>query len=84
MVALRRKPLALIPNCRTLETRLAPSGNFLSHGLADVTSEVKRLEKHHPAEHSTGHMAPTGHEHGHAPVAHGHHVMAGTMIPATN
>ncbi len=49
----RRLTSVFAPTCSALETRLAPSGNFLSHGLADVSREVNHLEHHHQADHTT-------------------------------
>ena len=66
----RRSTVAFSPACQTLDTRLAPSGNFLTHGFADVTREVKSLEHHHTAEHSTAtgelhrqHVVAVHHDH---------------------
>lgn len=79
MAARRRTPLAFAPDCRGLETRLAPSGNFLSHGLAEASREVKHLEHHRHAEHAAGHNpAPAAGQ-----PAHGHHAHSAPMIPAT-
>lgn len=70
MAARRRKSFALIPDCRTLETRLAPSGNFLSHGMASLADAAKHVEHHRPAEHAPATTTESGHHHH---VAH-HHV----------
>ena len=40
-MAQRRKQFVLTPQYHALETRLALSGNFLSHGFADISREFK-------------------------------------------
>ena len=74
MAAQRRKSGSLVPQCSTLETRLAPSGNFLSHGYADVVREVRSTEHHHHADHSTTRGETVL---GHDMPVHYHHEVAG-------
>ena len=54
-MAVRRPSVAFLPTCQTVESRLAPSGNFLSHGFAAISQEAGRLEHHHHAEHEVIH-----------------------------
>ena len=53
MAAHRRKMLSLVPACTVMEARLALSGNFLSHGVADLARVADHLDHHRSAEHST-------------------------------
>ena len=75
MATLRRQTV-FSPSCLTLDARLAPSGNFLSHGLADVTREVHRLEHHHTEDHSAADREAM---HDRAVAMHEAHIVAGTV-----
>ncbi len=76
MINQRRKSCVLMPECHPLETRLALSGNFLSHGYADVVRELTSFHHHHTehasmqSENLLGHEMPVHYDHVNA-----HHVV---------
>ena len=64
-----RKLVALVPACQALDTRLAPSGNFLAHDFNAVADAVKGVDHHRAAEQHT--VDATHHE---GLKVHYHHV----------
>ena len=77
MTGQRRKANMLIPQCHSLECRLALSGNFLTHGYADVVREVNQIEHHHHADHSNVRAETVL---GHQMPVHLDHVNAGHIV----
>lgn len=81
-MAAHRPARVLVPACGTLESRLAPSGNFLSHGVAEVSRDIRHEfnHEHHQGQHGATDHAKTGHDATTAPgmKVHYHHVNAGT------
>ena len=63
-----RRVNAFSPTCQTLDTRLAPSGNFLASGFNELADAVKGVDHHHTVEHGT--TTGTTHE---GMKEHGHH-----------
>ena len=72
-MAARRSSTSFAPTCLIFESRLAPSGNFLSHGFAAISREADRLEHHHHAEHSVSSQAVAS---GDQLQVHYHHINA--------